>query len=73
MMTRTAFVAMQGVIIGRKTVPPILSPDSSQFPRVLDDNAAAPQSIPCRPAWEMYRFHAQIVPFGDKEWDWRTG
>jgi hypothetical protein len=73
MTTITMFVAVPGGSLAGKSVQPILPPGPSKFPRVLDENGALPQSIPCQPAWEMYRFRAQVVLFGDKELDWQTG
>jgi hypothetical protein len=61
------------VIIGRKIRAANSFTEYVQFPLALDENAAVTRSIPCRLAGEMYRFRAQVVPFGDKELDWRTG
>jgi hypothetical protein len=56
-----------------KFAQPIFPPGKSRFSPALDDNAASLQSTSSRPAWEMYRFDAQVVPFGGKELDWQTG
>ena len=73
MMTTRTCPSLCRVIIGRKVRAANSSTGYVQFPLALDENAAATRSISCRPAGEMYRFRAQVVPFGDKELDWQTG